>query len=90
MIDGMIDTNTLDAFVLFVYTTRCSVIHTKCKGDIELKRLNVSIDDDLHKQLKMAVAEGGTTIGQFVIEAITEKLENDKQQKQEKVTDGRG
>lgn len=55
-----------------------------------MKRLNVSIDDDLHKQLKMAVAEDGTTIGQFVIEAITEKLENDKQQKQEKMTDGRG
>ena len=61
----------------------------KCKGDIELKRLNVSIDDDLHKQLKMAVAENSTTIGQFVIEAITEKLENDKQRKQEKLTDDR-
>ena len=49
-----------------------------------MKRLNVSVDDDLHKQLKMAVAENGTTIGQFVIDAITEKLENDKKQKQEK------
>jgi len=49
-----------------------------------VKRLNVSVDDDLHKQLKMAVAENGTTIGQFVIDAITEKLENDKKQKQEK------
>ncbi len=43
-----------------------------------MKRLNVSVDDELHKQLKMAVAEQGSTIGQFVIEAITEKLENDK------------
>ena len=49
-----------------------------------MKRLNVSVDDDLHKQLKMAVAEKGTTIGQFVIDAITEKLENDKQKEQEK------
>ena len=49
-----------------------------------MKRLNVSVDDELHKQLKMAVAEQGSTIGQFVIEAITEKLENDKKQKQEK------
>lgn len=48
-----------------------------------MKRLNVSVDDDLHRQLKMAVAENGTTINQFVIEAITEKLENDKKQKQE-------
>ena len=49
-----------------------------------MKRLNVSVDDELHKQLKMAVAEQGSTIGQFVIEAITEKLENDKKLKQEK------
>ena len=49
-----------------------------------MKRLNVSVDDELHKQLKMAVAEQGSTIGQFVIEAITEKLENDKNKKQEK------
>ncbi len=49
-----------------------------------MKRLNVSVDDDLHKQLKMAVAEKGSTIGQFVIDAITEKLENDKKEKQEK------
>ena len=89
MKDGMIDTNSLDTFVSFVYNTWCSVVHC-FKGDTELKRLNVSIDDDLHKQLKMAVAENSTTIGQFVIEAITEKLDNDKIQKQEKVTDGRG
>lgn len=49
-----------------------------------MKRLNVSIDDELHKQLKMSVVESGTTIGQFVTEAIIEKLENEKQQKQEK------
>ncbi len=48
-----------------------------------MKRLNVSVDDELHKQLKMAVAEKGSTIGQFVIEAITEKLENDKKEQQE-------
>lgn len=42
------------------------------------------MDDELHKQLKMSVAEHSTTIGQFVIDAITEKLENDKQQSQEK------
>ena len=86
----MIDTNTLDTFVLFAYITGCSVISTYCKGDTKLKRLNVSVDDELHKQLKMAVAEGSTTIGQFVIEAISEKLENDRQQKQEREIDGRG
>ena len=48
-----------------------------------MKRLNVSIDDELHKRLKVAVIEDSTTIGQFVIDAITEKLEKDKKQKQE-------
>lgn len=47
-----------------------------------MKRLNVSIDDDLHRQLKMAVAGRGTTIGQFVIEAITEKIDSDEMQNQ--------
>lgn len=49
-----------------------------------MKRLNVSVDEELHKQLKIAVAADGTTIGQFVIEAIAEKLENDKQKREEK------
>ena len=48
-----------------------------------MKRLNVSVDDDLHKQLKMAVAENGTTIGQYVTDAIAEKLENDKKKQQQ-------
>lgn len=48
-----------------------------------MKRLNVSVDDELHKKLKMAVAENATTINQFVIEAITEKITNDKKQNQE-------
>ena len=41
------------------------------------------MDDDLHRLLKVAVAEKGSTIGQFVIDAIVEKLENDKKNKQE-------
>lgn len=49
-----------------------------------MKRLNVSVDDDMHRQLKMAVAENSTTIGQYVTEAIAEKLENDKKEKEEK------
>ncbi len=49
-----------------------------------MKRLNVSVDDDLHRQLKMAVAEQGSTIGQFVIDAIAEKIENDKKKREKK------
>ena len=41
----------------------------------EMKRLNVPIEADLHKQLKVKVAEKGETVAQFVREAIAEKLE---------------
>jgi predicted HicB family RNase H-like nuclease len=41
----------------------------------DTKRLNVVIDNELHKKLKMAAAEQETTIGAFVAEAIKEKLE---------------
>lgn len=47
-------------------------------GGIDLKRLNVSVDEELHTQLKVAVAEQKTTIGQFVIEAIKEKIKRDQ------------
>lgn len=39
------------------------------------KRLNVVINTDLHRELKVAVAKHDITIGQFVAEAIKEKLE---------------
>ena len=41
----------------------------------DTKRLNVVIDNELHKKLKVAVAENETTIANFVAEAIKEKLE---------------
>lgn len=42
----------------------------------DTKRLNVVISSDLHTELKVAVAKQGITIGQFVTEAIKEKLES--------------
>lgn len=42
----------------------------------DTKRLNVVISSDLHRELKVAVAKQGNTIGQFVAEAIKEKLES--------------
>lgn len=44
----------------------------------DTKRLNVVIDTELHKKLKIAAAECETTIGAFVAEAIKEKLEKNK------------
>jgi len=44
----------------------------------DTKRLNVIISNDLHRNLKVEVAKQGMTIAQFVAEAITEKIERQK------------
>lgn len=44
----------------------------------ETKRLNVVISTDLHRDLKVEAAKTGTTIAQFVADAIAEKIENQK------------
>lgn len=45
----------------------------------DTKRLNVVIPEELHRQLKVAVAEQGATIGKFVAEAIAEKIAKSKE-----------
>ncbi len=42
------------------------------------KRLNVVISNELHRDLKVEVAKQGITIAQFVTDAITEKIEKQK------------
>lgn len=42
------------------------------------KRLNVVITSDLHRDLKITAVKQGTTLSRFVIEAVTEKMENQK------------
>lgn len=44
----------------------------------DTKRLNVIISNDLHRNLKVEVAKQEMTITQFVAEAITEKIERQK------------
>ena len=44
-------------------------------ADNEKKRLNIAIDAELHRQLKMTAAENGTTIVELVSDSIREKLE---------------
>lgn len=46
----------------------------------DTKRLNVVISADLHRRLKVEVAKAGITIGQFVAEAIEEKIKNQKEE----------
>lgn len=46
------------------------------------KRLNVSVDENLHRDLKIAAITKGITISSYVIEAIAEKIEREKQNKE--------
>lgn len=41
------------------------------------KRLNIVVDAELHKQLKMKTVEQDKTIVEYVTEAIREKIERD-------------
>ena len=43
------------------------------------KRLNVPIDEALHRELKVKVAEKGQTVTQFVTDYIIEKLQREKE-----------
>lgn len=43
------------------------------------KRLNIIVSTELHTELKVAVARKGATIGNFVADAIREKIERDKE-----------
>ena len=43
----------------------------------ETKRLNIPIEAELHRQIKVKVAEQGKTVAQFVREALAEKLEKE-------------
>ena len=44
----------------------------------EKKNVNVPISPELHQELKIAVAQKGTTVIKFVTEAIREKVEKEK------------
>lgn len=44
----------------------------------DTKRLNVVISTELHRDLKVEAAKTGTTIAQFVAEAIAEKIDIQK------------
>lgn len=42
------------------------------------KRINIAIDETLHKELKIAAAVNGTTLKEYVANAIKESLNKDK------------
>ena len=50
----------------------------------ETKRLNVVISTELHRELKVEAAKSGTTIAQFVADAIAQKVESERANQEEK------
>lgn len=47
------------------------------------KRINIAIDETLHKELKIAAAVNGITVKEYVARAIRDKLNGEKDQKRE-------
>lgn len=58
-------------------TRRLQVYSKEMQRMEDMKRLNIPIEPDLHRQIKVKVAEQGITVAQFVREAIAEKLEKE-------------
>lgn len=55
-----------------------TTVPIKIEGkDKEYKRINISMDAELHKKMKIAIVEQDTTITQFVIDAIREKIDRE-------------
>lgn len=49
------------------------------------KRINIAIDEVLHKELKIAAAVNGTTVKEYVAKAIQDKLEKEKSERNNKI-----
>ena len=49
------------------------------------RRINIAIDEALHKELKIAAAVNGTTLKKYVADAIRDKLERDKTERDKKI-----
>lgn len=48
-----------------------------------MKRLNVILEEDLHRALKMTAIEQGITMSQYVTDLLQEKLQNQKPEEAE-------
>ena len=62
---------------------RCVIIRSMFRkggkvGMEKPKRINVIVDEDLHKELKIASAITGVSIKQYVADAVREKMKKDK------------
>lgn len=52
-------------------------IKERCRMSENMKRLNIVISADLHRDLKVSAALNGVTLQQFVSEAIAEKIKKE-------------
>lgn len=48
------------------------------------KRINIAIDEVLHKELKIAAAVNGTTVKAYVAKAIRDKLDKEESERNNK------
>ena len=46
-----------------------------------VKRINIALDEALHKKLKIAAATKGVTVKEYVTEAICDKLKQKEDEK---------
>lgn len=44
----------------------------------QVKRINIALDENLHRDLKIAAAMKGTSIKNYVAEAVRDKMKQDK------------
>lgn len=56
-------------------------INVNKKGGIEMASITVRMDDELHKNLKIKVAQDGTTITQYIIDLLERELNDETQAK---------
>lgn len=56
---------------------KISFFKERCRMSEEMKRLNIVISADLHRDLKVSAALNGVTLQQFVSEAIAEKIKKE-------------
>lgn len=47
-------------------------------GSFATKRMNIIVNEELHRNLKVEAAKSGITLTQFVAEAIAEKIQRQK------------
>lgn len=67
--------------IVIILSTRYWVhlLCRRCYFVADKKRINIAIDPELHKQLKVMTVEKDTNITEYVVEAIKNQIDKDKE-----------